>query len=40
MQMINVWRQEVYTFLENQVYLWNYSTKLLETLHITTLREA
>ena len=30
---------EVHTFLENQVYLWNFSTKSPETLHITTLRE-
>ena len=31
---ICIWRQEVYIFLENQVYLWDYSTKSLETLHI------
>ena len=28
-------QQEVYTFLENQIYLWGYSTKSLEALHIT-----
>ena len=35
----NVWRLQVYTFLENQEYLWDYSIKLLETLYITTFRE-
>ena len=35
----NVWHQQIYIFLENDVYLWKYSTKSLETLYIAILRE-